>query len=103
MFVEDVNLLPDDLFKRMLDNLAQRREVLPRRSQTLLSELFDNMRVGGSFGLNILHFNGDLFDQDETLAQFRNRIWRGPHQARLTPLTQTTRTNGHPHLRHCAR
>ncbi|MFN7104962.1 MAG: ABC transporter permease, partial [Pseudorhizobium sp.] len=34
----------------MLDNLAQRRELVPERSQKLLSELFANMRVGGSFG-----------------------------------------------------
>lgn len=68
LFAEDVNLLQDDLFKRMLDNLAQRREQVPERSQKLLSELFANMRVGGSFGLeHILHFNGGLFDDDEAL------------------------------------
>jgi type II restriction/modification system DNA methylase subunit YeeA len=68
MFAEDVNLLQDDLFKRMLDALALRREMVPERSQKLLSELFANMRLGGEFGLeHILHFNGGLFDDDEAL------------------------------------
>ena len=33
LFAEDVNLLQDDLFKRMLDTLAQRRDEVPERSQ----------------------------------------------------------------------
>ena len=46
LFAEDVNLLQDDLFKRMLDTLAKRREEVPERSQKMLSELFANMRAG---------------------------------------------------------
>jgi type II restriction/modification system DNA methylase subunit YeeA len=68
LFAEDVNLLQDDLFKRMLDTLAQRRAEVPERSQKMLSELFANMRAGGQFGLeHILHFNGGLFNDDEAL------------------------------------
>jgi hypothetical protein len=68
LFAEDVNLLQDDLFKRMLDMLAQRRDQVPERSQKMLSELFANMRAGGEFGLeHILHFNGGLFDSDDAL------------------------------------
>ena len=68
LFAEDVNLLQDDLFKRMLDTLAQRREQVAERSQKMLSELFANMRDGRQFGLeHILHFNGGLFDDDEAL------------------------------------
>ena len=68
LFAEDVNLLQDDLFKRLLDTLAKRREQVPERSQRMLAELFANMRVGGEFGLeHILHFNGGLFDNDEAL------------------------------------
>jgi type II restriction/modification system DNA methylase subunit YeeA len=68
LFAEDVNLLQDDLFKRMLDTLAQRREQVPERSQKMLSELFGEMRTGGNYGLDhILHFNGGLFDDDEAL------------------------------------
>ena len=40
LFAEDVNLLQDDLFKRLLDTLAKRREQVPERSQRMLSELF---------------------------------------------------------------
>lgn len=68
LFAEDVNLLQDDLFKRMLDTLAKRREEVKDRSQKMLSELFGNMRAGGQYGLeHILHFNGGLFDTDEAL------------------------------------
>ena len=68
LFAEDVDLLQDDLFKRLLDTLAKRREQVPERSQKMLSELFRNMREGGQYGLeHILHFNGGLFNDDEAL------------------------------------
>jgi tetratricopeptide (TPR) repeat protein len=68
LFAEDVNLLQDDLFKRMLETLARRRDEVPARSQKMLAELFANMRKGGNYGLeHILHFNGGLFDDDEAL------------------------------------
>jgi len=68
LFAEDVDLLQDDLFKRMLDTLAKRRDDVPERSQKMLSELFANMRAGGNYGLeHILHFNGGLFDDDAAL------------------------------------
>lgn len=69
LFAEDVNLLQDDLFKRMLHTVARRREEVPQRSQKMLSELFANMRAGGNYGIDyILHFNGGLFDSDEALS-----------------------------------
>jgi type II restriction/modification system DNA methylase subunit YeeA len=68
LFAEDVDLLQDDLFKRMLDTLAKRRDEVPERSQKMLSDLFANMRKGGNYGIDhILHFNGGLFDSDEAL------------------------------------
>lgn len=68
LFAEDVNLLPDDLFKRLLDTLAKNREEVKTRSQKMLSELFTNMQKGGAFGLeHILHFNGGLFDDGEAM------------------------------------
>ncbi|MBX3549735.1 MAG: class I SAM-dependent DNA methyltransferase [Xanthobacteraceae bacterium] len=68
LFADDVNLFSDDLFSRVLDNLAKRRERVPEESKRILSELFRNMQKGGAFGLeNILHFNGGLFDDDEAL------------------------------------
>ena len=68
LFAEDVNLLQDNLFNRLLDTLVKRREQVKERSQKMLSELFRNMREGGEYGLeHILHFNGGLFDDDEAL------------------------------------
>lgn len=68
LFAEDVGLLQDDLFQRLLKTLAARREQVPERSQKMLSELFANMRAGGEYGLeHILHFNGGLFNNDEAL------------------------------------
>ena len=62
------DLLQDDLFKRLLDTLARRREEVGQRSQKMLADLFANMRKGGEYGLEyILHFNGGLFDDDEAL------------------------------------
>jgi type II restriction/modification system DNA methylase subunit YeeA len=68
LFAEDVNLLPDDLFKKILDTLAKRRVDVKQRSEQMLSELFAKMRQGGNFGFDlILHFNGGLFDDDKAL------------------------------------
>jgi type II restriction/modification system DNA methylase subunit YeeA len=68
LFAEDVNLLENDLFKRMLDNLAKRRDKVAEQSPRMFSDLFREMRGGGSYGLeHILHFNGGLFDDDTAL------------------------------------
>jgi type II restriction/modification system DNA methylase subunit YeeA len=68
LFAEDVNLLPNDLFKKILDTLAKRRMDVKQRSEQMLSELFAKMRQGGNFGFDlILHFNGGLFDDDKAL------------------------------------
>jgi hypothetical protein len=68
LFAADVDLLQDDLFKRLLDTLAKRRDEVPARSEKMLADLFANMRTGGEFGVeHILHFNGGLFNDDEAL------------------------------------
>src|SRR5436305_225702 len=68
LFAEDVNLLENDLFKRMLDNLARRRDKVAEQSQRMFTDLFREMRGGGNYGLeHILHFNGGLFDDDTAL------------------------------------
>ena len=61
LFAEDMGLLPDDLFTKVVrargDNYAELRPVL--------QELFAKMRSGGTFGIwPIRHFNGTLFDDD---------------------------------------
>jgi hypothetical protein len=61
MFAEDMGLLPDDLFTKIVrargDDYASLRPVL--------RELFTKMRDGGTFGMwRVRHFNGTLFDDD---------------------------------------
>lgn len=68
LFAEDVNLLPNDLFKRVIDLLSKKRDEVEQRSQAVLSELFAKMSKGGQYGLeHILYFNGGLFDDDSAL------------------------------------
>src|SRR5207244_825452 len=58
MFAEDVRLLPEKLFSRIVQK--SRRD--PRRFAQLVGQLFRAMAVGGDFGADtIRYFNGDLF------------------------------------------
>ncbi len=64
LFAEDIGLLPEKLFPRLLQdthrNAADFSEVL--------RQLFRAMKTGGYFGSEkILHFNGGLFDDDSVL------------------------------------
>ena len=64
LFAEDVSLLPDKLFPRMLTQSKHHANVFAG----MLRQLFQAMRGGGSFGADaILHFNGGLFDNDLVL------------------------------------
>ncbi len=64
LFAEDVGLLPDHIFARVLENT--RRD--PVRFQTLLGSLFAAMETGGDFGADrIAHFDGDVFKDAEVL------------------------------------
>ena len=64
LFAEDVSLLPEKLFQRMLAQSKQHANVFAE----MLRQLFQAMRGGGSFGADaILHFNGGLFDNDLVL------------------------------------
>jgi len=60
LFAEDVGLLPQGLFSRIVDKT---RDDPPRFSR-MLAQLFDAMAHGGDFGMeSIPHFNGDLFTE----------------------------------------
>ncbi len=61
MFAEDMRLLPDQLFRRLLDTVRRR----PEQFAPLASELFARMASGGMFGVDdVPWFNGGLFDED---------------------------------------
>jgi len=71
MFAEDVGLLPDNLFTRMLEQAIRRPHEFPR----LASSLFGAMAVGGLVGFEeVAWFDGGLFDNDDALPLDRAQI-----------------------------
>ena len=64
MFAEDVGLLPDNMFTRMLERT--RRD--PEKFADYASRLFGAMATGGDVGFEpVARFNGGLFDDDTAL------------------------------------
>ena len=64
MFAEDVGLLPNNMFTRMLEE-AHRR---PEEFATMARALFGAMSTGGRVGFEpVAWFNGGLFDDDTAL------------------------------------
>jgi type II restriction/modification system DNA methylase subunit YeeA len=64
MFAEDVRLLPNSMFKRMLDHALRQ----PGEFQALATDLFRAMNAGGRVGFERVEwFNGSLFDDDRAL------------------------------------
>ena len=71
MFAEDVGLLPDNMFTRMLAHSRKR----PDEFTELSRDLFSAMSTGGRIGFEAVGwFNGGLFDDDETLPLEREEI-----------------------------
>ena len=71
MFAEDVGLLPDAMFTRMLEH-ARRR---PEEFATLARDLFGAMSVGGRVGFETVEwFNGGLFEDDAALPMDKAQI-----------------------------
>ncbi len=71
MFAEDVGLLPDNLFTRMLEHATRRPPEFPQ----LASDLFGAMSVGGRVGFDtVAWFDGGLFDNDDALPLDRAQI-----------------------------
>ena len=71
MFAEDVGLLPDNIFTRMLERT--RRD--PDRFADYASRLFGAMATGGDVGFEaVAWFNGGLFDDDVALPLDREGI-----------------------------
>ena len=71
MFAEDVGLLPDDMFTRMLTH-ARRN---PEKFADYASRLFGAMATGGDIDFQaVAWFNGGLFDDDTALPLDREGI-----------------------------
>ena len=64
MFAEDVGLLPNNMFTRMLEEAHKR----PEEFATMARALFGAMSTGGRVGFEpVAWFNGGLFDDDTAL------------------------------------
>jgi type II restriction/modification system DNA methylase subunit YeeA len=64
MFAEDVDLLPNKMFRRMLEHAL----TTPSEFQALASDLFKAMQSGGRIGFeHVAWFNGGLFNDDSAL------------------------------------
>ena len=71
MFAEDVGLLPDRMFTRMLRRSRQSPDTFP----ALAGTLFRAMSTGGLVGFEpVAWFNGDLFDDEHALPLERAEI-----------------------------
>lgn len=80
MFAEDVDLLPNHMFRRMLE--ASLRQ--PESFETHAKALFAAMQSGGSVGFeHVEWFNGGLFDNDLAIPLQENDIKQTLEVARL--------------------
>ena len=71
MFAEDVGLLPDQMFTRMLEQARKK----PADFSTMARDLFGAMSSGGRIGFEaVAWFNGGLFDDNSTLPLERAEI-----------------------------
>ncbi len=71
MFAEDVDLLPNKMFRRMLEHALAR----PDEFQSVASDLFGAMKAGGRIGFeHVAWFNGGLFDDDDALPLTKEEI-----------------------------
>ena len=80
MFAEDVGLLPDDMFTRMLTHARDN----PEKFADYASRLFGAMATGGDIDFQAVHwFNGGLFDDDTALPLDRKGIETALRAAKL--------------------
>ena len=71
MFADDVGLLPDHMFTRMLRHARP----VPERFTELAGDLFEVMATGGRVGFEtVAWFNGGLFDDSTTLPLAQSDI-----------------------------
>jgi type II restriction/modification system DNA methylase subunit YeeA len=71
MFAEDINLLPDELFTKLVQGAKNDSKKLSQR----LENLFKTMSKGGDFGTEAIdYFNGGLFNDHEVFDLKPNEI-----------------------------
>ena len=71
MFAEDVNLLPNKMFERMIKSAQANPASFEQHAKTL----FSVMKTGGPVGFELVEwFNGGLFDSDEALPLTRTDL-----------------------------
>ena len=71
MFAEDVELLPNEMFKRMLEHALEE----PGDFERLAADLFGAMKDGGRIGFEkVSWFNGGLFDDAKALPLTKDQI-----------------------------
>ena len=71
MFAEDVGLLPNNMFTRMLEHARKQ----PEDFAVMARDLFGKMATGGRVGFEaVAWFNGGLFDDDSALPLERAEI-----------------------------
>jgi hypothetical protein len=80
LFAEDIGLLPDMIFSRIVAKSAGD----PARLSRLVGQLFDAMAQGGEFGLESIRcFNGNLFDGASVLELTTGEVERIAEASRL--------------------
>ena len=80
MFAEDVGLLPNNMFTRMLERTRRN----PEKFEGYASRMFSAMATGGDVGFEpVAWFNGGLFDDDSALPLDREEIETGLKAAAL--------------------
>ena len=80
LFAEDIGLLPDLIFTRIVEKAGGD----PARFGRLIGQLFQAMSAGGEFGLEtIRHFNGSLFNEVGSPDLISEEVERIVETARL--------------------
>lgn len=71
LFAEDVGLLPERIFSRVIENTKRD----PARFKVVVESLFNAMATGGDFGADrVAHFDGNVFDDTEVLDLTANDL-----------------------------
>ncbi len=80
LFAEDIGLLPDMIFSRIVEKAAGD----PARFAKTIAQLFTAMAHGGDFGLEtIRHFNGNLFNDETAVKPTADEVARIATAARM--------------------